>query len=357
VFVICEQVYKPQKTTMSQHKPPQLEAQLSKIEHQGEQRIKVEIPFDKEAIHLLKKIPNRRWSQSKQCWHLPYTKESFEALKSVFKVSFESKNELESVSEFKDEVKRSVSFKESQGHSNDRIRILSENDFRIKAIVPWNRKDWIEQIKKIKGRAWNLEEKYWSLPRNQATVASLKRSFENHLDWDESILHLAFSTKESVKDEISNNYISIKNTSANIAIPDQFFRNINKNGSLVKVYFGDKLILKWLSSEWLIAYVPYDKKGWIGVMNKVPGRKWNAEKGYWEIPYVQESLKMIWSMIGKEHIQKDFEISPSIPKEIPKKQPENNRRRKYQLNEMQRKAMVVFEERLLLEHKSLSKLP
>ena len=57
---------------------------LSKIEHRNEQRIKVQ--FDKQAdlITKIKTIKGRRWSKTKNCWHLPYSKESFEAMKSVF---------------------------------------------------------------------------------------------------------------------------------------------------------------------------------------------------------------------------------------------------------------------------------
>lgn len=46
----------------------------------------------------------------------------------------------------------------------DYLRLEEENAYRIKAFVPYFRKDWIKQIKTIPGRAWNNDQKYWSIP-------------------------------------------------------------------------------------------------------------------------------------------------------------------------------------------------
>ena len=45
------------------------------------------------------------------------------------------------------------------------IRIEPEHDFRVKVFVPWQRKDWIQQIRSLPNRAWNKEGKYWSVPK------------------------------------------------------------------------------------------------------------------------------------------------------------------------------------------------
>lgn len=57
---------------------------VSKILHRGENRIRVEMEYDLASIHLLKQIPDARWSKTLNAWHVPYTKEIFKHLKMLF---------------------------------------------------------------------------------------------------------------------------------------------------------------------------------------------------------------------------------------------------------------------------------
>ena len=56
----------------------------SKIEHMGENRIKIDFLFNNEIASKLKQIQDARWSKTLNAWHIPYTKEAFEQLKSIF---------------------------------------------------------------------------------------------------------------------------------------------------------------------------------------------------------------------------------------------------------------------------------
>jgi hypothetical protein len=56
----------------------------SKITHRKELRIRVDFPYDSQKTIVLKQITDTRWSQSLRAWHIPYTKEAFEQLKSLF---------------------------------------------------------------------------------------------------------------------------------------------------------------------------------------------------------------------------------------------------------------------------------
>jgi len=57
---------------------------LSKIEHKGEIRIKVLMEKRSDFIAKIKNIKGRKWSKTKNCWHLPYSKNSYSKLKLVF---------------------------------------------------------------------------------------------------------------------------------------------------------------------------------------------------------------------------------------------------------------------------------
>ncbi len=57
---------------------------ISKINHGDQDRIMVEFPFDKEKIILIKQIHGATWSQSLKAWHIPFTREAYENLMTMF---------------------------------------------------------------------------------------------------------------------------------------------------------------------------------------------------------------------------------------------------------------------------------
>ena len=159
---------------------------LDKIEHRGEIRIAVTFPFHQENINKIKSIPGYRWSQTKKCWHIPYTPQAFRALKAIF-------GEViivypESIQRSNPKFRRSDSGfekeqnpitnqyqQEEQYNSNQVLELSIENDYRLKAKVPYYKKDWIKVIKNIPGFAWNPKLKYWSIPYVQFTIDHLRR--------------------------------------------------------------------------------------------------------------------------------------------------------------------------------------
>jgi len=54
-----------------------------KIEHDGDTRIALYFDYDFNLIERIKALEGRRYSSSKNCWHLPYTKESYHAFKQL----------------------------------------------------------------------------------------------------------------------------------------------------------------------------------------------------------------------------------------------------------------------------------
>jgi len=54
------------------------------INHKGQDRIKVDFPFNQEISNKIKKIPGSRWSQTHKAWHIPNEKSAVELLKTLF---------------------------------------------------------------------------------------------------------------------------------------------------------------------------------------------------------------------------------------------------------------------------------
>lgn len=54
--------------------------------HKGEKRIKLKIPYHQDYIDKVKQSEGRKWSQSKKCWHVPYSKASYDKLKTLLRM-------------------------------------------------------------------------------------------------------------------------------------------------------------------------------------------------------------------------------------------------------------------------------
>jgi len=240
---------------------------LSKIEHKGESRIRVDFPYAAATIQAIKQIEGRLWSQSKKCWHVPYANTTFRALQESFDIE------------------------------------LIQNDF-----LP------------IKTSSSSEENKTQSNKQSPSTIRQ-KELPDN-------------SPKEK------------SSQSKKVPITGQ------KEGRAINRFTGNTILLEQLNEQWIKAFVPFDKKGWINIIKDIPGRSWQPEHACWILPNVQESFKQLWKLIGKQYIRLTFSIQPNIPKEfiVPKKA--NKKSPKFQLNEVQKNAITVFEEKLLLENKA-----
>lgn len=62
------------------------------VAHRDEKRIKLIFDWDAGATEKVKNIAGARWSMTMNCWHIPYTKEAFNNLKTLFpKIEYEQK--------------------------------------------------------------------------------------------------------------------------------------------------------------------------------------------------------------------------------------------------------------------------
>ena len=157
-----------------------ISAKISKLEHRGNIHIKVDIPNTPTARQLIREIAGRKFSRTHRCWYIPNTLDAMDALKKSFDVKqiFEKK-EIPDID--LNETNHGHPESLSTNKISQLIRVEPEHDFRVKVFIPWERKDWIQQIKSLPNRAWNKEKKYWSVPKNLETLYQLKQSFGNNL--------------------------------------------------------------------------------------------------------------------------------------------------------------------------------
>ena len=165
--------------------------QLSKIEHRGKARIKVLFPKREELLIKIKSIEGRRWSRSKNCWHVPYNKSSFQAIEVAFgkdNLLFQNKKRIS------DSQRKIPLSKREKGKIQplikdypcygeirkrfvgDKILVQGLNDKWIKVYVPHDKKGWLEVIRNINGRRWDVDNAYWILPYVKVSFYAMKKN-------------------------------------------------------------------------------------------------------------------------------------------------------------------------------------
>ena len=328
------------------------EVQLTKMEHRGEVRIQVDFSYDSETILLVKSIKGHKWSQSKKCWHLPYTKGSYALLQQHFNISlsptesplFVDDTPSKSHEECDQLIQQQELSKPKLSKSKEKavVQVLPEHDFRMKVFVPFERKDWIQKLKRLSNRAWNTEEKYWSVPKTASCLTQLQHWFGEDLrvaasiNWETQASPTKANRIQTTPSAVSaNNYQTIK-----------------RDRRIIKTVVGQKIIIEQEHPGWLRVFIPYDKKGWIEVVKNITGRKWNAEEKYWLVPYVKDSLVLLKNYIGQDYLQINFEIDSTIPQSV-SYVVKHQKIKDYNadLNEMQQRALLALEEKLILEGK------
>ncbi len=235
------------------------------------------------------------------------------------------------------------------------IKVEREHDLRMKVFVPWQRKDWIQKIRELPDRAWNKEERYWSLPKTVSTLTVLKSLFGKTLSIVDG---LEFCTTPKISGTSNQRVGGFRKVEFPfdlklLQIPkDLLLEEIRQGERTFKVFVGDKIRMRKVNEEWLQVWVAYDKREWIGVIKDIDGRKWHVDSKSWVIPYVKDSLRRLWKLVGSKHIQYDFKIKSDIPDEFKLAQKQGRKSPKFPLNDMQQRAITAFEEKLMLEHKA-----
>ena len=155
---------------------------LSKIEHRGQSRIQILFEKNPSLISKIKSIEGRKWSQTKRCWHLPYSTNSFQQLKLVFgkeNLVLPKKNKALHKLQEVEYAEYYIGNKKRLKVVGEKIIIQKKNEKWINVYVPSDKKGWVEVIKNINGRNWNVEKVCWEIPNVKESYRQLKKHVGN----------------------------------------------------------------------------------------------------------------------------------------------------------------------------------
>jgi site-specific recombinase XerD len=171
---------------------------VSKINHRGESRIKIQFEKSAELIRKVKSIEGRKWSQTKKCWHLPYSSESFQKIKLAFgehnlilpksSIILKPKLEVEFATYWVGKEKR-------RKVVGEKIIVQQKNANWLKVFVPVDKIGWTEVLRNINGRRWDPEMICWEIPNVKQSYRLLKKFIGlNHIQFD-------FKIKKEIPEE------------------------------------------------------------------------------------------------------------------------------------------------------------
>lgn len=261
----------------------------SKIVHNNETRIKVEFPYNQQIALKLKQITDAKWSKTHNAWHIPYTKQAFELLKSLFP-DIEYPKKVSSIKNFTSD--------------NDSKKLNSSNNFFSNkkggiSVMVFGRKIAIKLPKNdldtkfllgIRFSKWDKNQFCWIVPNYPGNLDLIKDYFNERI------------TELIVYDDIDANNKNDKQ------------RSINKN---------DLLIIK--SNNGRLKLIFGFNKELTTAIKKIPYHKWNSENKWWTIPYAikfLDTLKLIaqnqkLNLIYEEETIDDTKQARITPFDIP----------------------------------------
>ena len=359
-------------------------ARIGPLHHRGEKRIKVEFPKNDLAIAAIKEVPGRRWSRTHRCWHVPHSPEAYGQLLERFEVVLPDESGKAAPPPGLAAAAKNKVEPPSQPSPRP-VFLEKENDRRLKAFVPPERKDWIALVKKIDGRAWNERGKYWSLPNVKSTYRLLKKELGG-------ALKIGFEVRADIPETYRSKYRKGQSgkspgTSGKVELPPYFtpaeelprpgnlpvpegrtalphpivvppevrYAVFQKDGREQRTVTGEKVIVGKQDGEWINAFVPMGKKGWVETMRNIPGRAWAPGAKCWQLPYVKASFRLMKKFIGMENLTFCFDINPDIPDEAKAAErfghlaPHLQSGRAGLLNRAQKEAIALMVEKLALK--------
>ena len=259
----------------------------SKITHQNEIRIRVDFQYNQELVAKLRQITDARWSKTIGAWHVPYTKEVFMQLKTLFPdLEYETSEPI--IKEQLQVAPRLIKKAKLTEPIGARLKVVPRldvisieiTDKHIFIKIPKNESD-IQYIRSFRYAKWDMQHFCWTMPNYRDNGEKIKAYFEKR------------------NPEISEYHSTVEKQ------PNEPEHTFTKNELLVvnnfrtlKVYFSYSTSL-------------------IREIKNIPYAGWNSTGNYWTIPtsdkYLGE-LRLIAERYALDFVYKEEQKSKVKPR-------------------------------------------
>lgn len=236
----------------------------SKIVHKNENRIKIEFPINAESNRKLRQIPDAKWSMTHHSWHIPYNKNAFETLKSLFpELEYTTKETPTSINEITPKA-TATTITATILNKNGVSIFVSGRSIAIK--LPKDEFD-TRFILSLRFSRWDAKKYCWIVPNYSKNLETIKKYFNDR------IIELVVNTDSATTLSLDKK------------------RTVNKNELLIIKTNAGRLKL-------IFAYNIVLTK----VIRAIPYCNWNAEYKWWSIPFAERFLAEIKSIAQTQNL-------------------------------------------------------
>lgn len=255
----------------------------TKINHKGEDRIKIDFPRNEQITQQLKQIQGTKWSQTHRSWHIPYTKEAFKQLKTMFpELEYETPKSPLTVHTSKVlETLEVLTKKKLTGFENLSSINSPQNGVKIEVIarkiilkLPKNEND-TKFLSNFKYSRWDGKLYAWLIPHYPGNLELINEYFRNRISHLQIHEEIPVQNTENKTIQIQKNEVLVIKTNAN----------------RLKIIF---------------AYNPILSKE----IKKYPLHSWDSKNKWWSIPFSEIFLKDIALLINNLQLKLIYQEEP-----------------------------------------------
>jgi len=252
----------------------------TKIIHRGESRIKVDFPYNQEIAALIKQIPDAKWSRTIGAWHIPYGKNEFKQLKTLFpQIEYPQKVSIEKPEETKANPDLTDSYKSSRQIKGVSVQVTGRS---IILKLPRNALD-THFILSLRYSRWDPKQFCWIVPNYPGNLDLINDYFKERIS--ELIIHEEFEAKiraDAQKTIKANDLLIIKT-----------------NAVRLKLIFGFNKELSYL-------------------LKKMPFHSWDSVNKWWTVPFSEKFLTEIKVTAKAQNLNVLFEEEPKTEDKAPR---------------------------------------
>lgn len=233
----------------------------TKIIHKGEERIKVDFPYNQDIASKLRQINGAKWSATYKAWHIPSTKADFEQLKNLFP-------EIVYPKKVNDDTEKPV----LSALKNENRVFIDVFERKILIKLPKNDDD-TQFLLKFRFSKWDAKQFCWIIPNYKNHLVLLQNYFNNR-------------KAEVVYHETTN--INPSTATKRVANKNELLVIKTVTGRLKLIFGYDADLLKSIK--------------------KIPYYAWDDKNKWWTIPFSEKFLEEIRSIAQSKNLTVVYEV-------------------------------------------------
>ncbi len=254
----------------------------TKIIHREETRIKVDFPYNQEFIRLLRQVEGAKWSATHKAWHIPYTKEAFGKLKSLFPdivVDKPEKAEVQTLEKSKPATTLKAEEVSLPKVSSVLVEVIGR---KIILKLPKNEVD-IKFILTLRFSKFDKVQRVWIIPNYPDNLELIKAYFKDRI------------SKITIHQEIE-----VKTANTTHKIGEKEVLAIRTQAGRLKLIFG------------------FNKALTIAI-KKMPFWSWDSKNKWWTVPFSNTLFAQIQEVAKNEGLNFRYEEEKADTSKVARK--------------------------------------